>query len=111
MASTYKVLGQLRPADSNVADLYTVPAGAQAVVSTIAITNTTGVASTCDIYVRPDGTDAAAVGNAIVYGTSVGANSTVTMTVGITVDSTDVISVKSGTADAITFTAFGLEIS
>lgn len=111
MASTYKVLGQIRPADTNVADLYTVPLGAQVVISTIAITNTTSVAATCDIYVRPDGTDAAGVGNALVYGTNIGANSTVTMTVGITADSTDVISIKSGTADSLTFTAFGLEIA
>lgn len=109
MASTYKVLGQTRPADTNPADLYTVPAGGQVVISTITVANVGTGSAAFDIYVRPDG---AAVGQAtaVVYGASVGAGQTTTLTLGITADAADVVSVKTGTANSITFTAFGLEI-
>lgn len=110
MASTYKVLGQARPADTNVADLYTVPVGGQAVVSTLIIANTTGTDATFDVYVRPDGATADE-GTAIAFGSTVKANTSFSLTIGATADGSDVISVKSGTASAITFTAFGLEIS
>jgi len=110
MASTYKVLGQTRPADTSVADLYTVPAGGQAVISTIIVANTTATDATFDLYVRPDGATADE-GTAIAFGTTVKANTSQSITVGATADAADVISVKSGTASAVTFTAFGLEIA
>lgn len=110
MASSYKVLGQARPADTNVADLYTVPAGGQAVISTIIVANTTASDATFDLYVRPNGA-AAGAATAIAFGTKVAANTSTSITVGATADAADVISIKSGTANAITFTAFGLEIA
>ena len=110
MASTYKVLGQARPADTNVADLYTVPTGGQVVVSTITVANTTALDATFNIYVRPNGATANEA-TAVTFGTTVKGNTTATMTLGITADAADVISIKSGTASAVTFTAFGLEIA
>jgi hypothetical protein len=38
-------------------------------------------------------------------------NSTITMTLGITLNAGDIITVRSGTANALTFHAFGNEIS
>jgi hypothetical protein len=110
MASLYKVLGQARPADTNVADLYTVPAGGQVIVSTIIIANTTATAATYDLYVRPDAATADE-GTAVAFGTAVAGNTSTSITIGATADAADVISVKSATASALTFTAFGLEIS
>ena len=110
MASLYKVLGQARPADTNVADLYTVPAGGQVVVSTIIIANTTAIDATYNLYVRPDAATADE-GTAVAFGTTVKANTSTSITIGATADAADVISVKSTTASALTFTAFGLEIS
>jgi hypothetical protein len=110
MASLYKVLGQARPADTNVADLYTVPGGGQVVVSTIIIANTTALDATYNLYVRPDAATADE-GTAVAYGTTVKANTSTSITIGATADAADVISVKSATANALTFTAFGLEIS
>lgn len=110
MPSTYKVLGQLRPANTSVADLYTVPAGGQVVVSTIAVANTTTSTATYRIFVRPNGATADQ-GTAVVYDAVLAANSTTTLTLGITADAADVISVSSGTGNAVTFTAFGLEIA
>ncbi len=110
MASTYKVLGQVRPANTTPNDLYTVPAGGQVVVSTIAVANVTALDAVYDIYVRPDGA-AAGAATAIVFGATIKGNTSQTLTLGITADAGDIISVDTGTANAITFTAFGLEIA
>lgn len=109
MAFTPKVLGQGAPAGANV-NLYTVPSSTNAVVSSIAICNVTGSAATATIYVRIAGATAA-VGNAIMYATSIAANSTTFLTVGATLATTDIITVASGTSGALTFTAFGSELT
>jgi hypothetical protein len=110
MATTYKVLGQAAPVDTANADLYTVPASTEAVISTIVVSNVTATDATCRIFVRVGGA-AAAAGNALVYDGPVTANDFTAVTVGITLAATDVITVQSGTADALTFQAFGSEIA
>ena len=109
MPSTYKVLGQAGPADTNSTVLYTVPAGGQAVVSTIVIANVTGTPASATIHIGVNGAGNSDA-NALGKGVSIGANSIVSLTLGITVDAADVIRVTSGTASALTFQAFGLEI-
>lgn len=110
MPTTYKVLGQSAPADTSNATLYTVPSSTSTVVSTLAIANTTGSAATCRVFVRIAGAGAAA-SNAVLYDASIPANSTTSLTLGMTLATTDVISVRTGTSNALTFTAFGSEIS
>lgn len=110
MPTVYKVLGQAAPANTSNANLYTVPAATSAIVSTIAIANTTATAATADIFVRIAGA-AAATSNAILYDASVSANSVATFTLGMTLAATDIITIQTGTANALTFTAFGSEIS
>lgn len=110
MPATLKVLGQSAPADTNAADLYTVPSATSAVVSTIHIANTTGTEANASVYIRVAGA-AAATSNAFLYSVPVAANSVTAFTEGITLSATDVISVQTGTADALTFMAFGEEIS
>jgi hypothetical protein len=110
MPTNYKVLGQAAPADTSNADLYTVPAATQAVISTLSVTNDTGTAATARIFIRVGGA-AAALTNALVYDTSFAPNSTTALTFGITLAATDVVTVRTGTADALTFMAFGSEIS
>ncbi len=110
MASSYKILGQARPADANVATLYTVPAGGQAVVSNIAIANTTNANKIFDVYVLTSSATAGEA-NAIAFGTTVLANSTTMLTNGITLGPGEKIAVKSETANSVTFTASGLEIA
>lgn len=109
MAFYYKTLGQAAPADSNNADVYTVASGRQAIVSSIVICNTTGSAATFRVFQRIDGATAA-TSNAIAYDTSVAANSTTTIEVKITLDASDVLTVRSGTGNALTFTVNGSEI-
>ena len=110
MATSYKILGQAAPANTSNADLYTVPASTEAVISTLLVTNTTGTDATCRIFARAAGA-AAAASNAIIYDGTVAANDFKAITVGITLAATDVISVQSGTGNALTFQAFGSEIA
>jgi hypothetical protein len=110
LANTYKILGQARPADTAVADLYTVPAATQAVISTISATNVDGTASNINIYVVPDG-GTASVANALVYAAELGANTLQAFTLGVTLGAADKISVQSATGDAVTYQVFGQEIS
>jgi hypothetical protein len=108
MATTFKVLGQSAPANTSNATLYTVGAGVSSVVSTLSITNTTGTAATARVFVRVGGA-AAATSNALVYDASIGANSVTAITIGVTLAATDIISVQTGTANALTFQLFGQE--
>jgi glucose-6-phosphate dehydrogenase assembly protein OpcA len=109
MATTYKVLGQSNPAATTATTLYTVPAATEAVVSTIVIANLTATAATFRIAIRPNG---AALANSqyIAYDITVGASDSTALTLGITMDATDVITVYGSTAN-LTFTAFGSEIA
>jgi len=109
MATTYKVLGQSNPAATTATTLYTVPSATEAVVSTIVIANLTSTAATFRIAIRPNG---AALANSqyIAYDITVGASDSTALTLGITLDATDVITVYASTAN-LTFTAFGSEIA
>jgi glucose-6-phosphate dehydrogenase assembly protein OpcA len=109
MPTIYKVLGQSAPAATTLTTLYTVPSSTDTVVSTIAICNQAGTAATYRIAVRPAG---ASIANQhyIVYGATVAANDSVLLTVGLTLDTTDAISVYASSA-TLSFSAFGSEIS
>jgi hypothetical protein len=110
MAVTYKILGQAAPANTSNADLYTVGAGKSAVVSSIVIANTTGTAATARVFVRIAGATAAA-SNAVFYDVSVAANSHASFTEGWSLAATDVVTVQTGTSNALTFTLFGSELN
>jgi hypothetical protein len=117
MATTYKVLGQCEPSANTLTALYTVPAATQAVVSTIVICNK-GSAALFRIAVRiagatvgsPDSDHTAPDASYVVYDTYINPRDTVTLTLGITLGATDVISVRATTAD-VSFSAFGAEIT
>ena len=109
MPTTYKVLGQSNPSATTATTLYTVPASTSTVVSTITVANLAGTAATYRISVRPAG---ASQTNAmyLAYDVTVGLLDTTTITLGITLAATDVITVYASTAN-IAFQAFGSEIS
>jgi glucose-6-phosphate dehydrogenase assembly protein OpcA len=109
MPTTYKVLGQSNPSATTATTLYTVPSATEAVVSTIVIANLTATAATFRIAIRPNG---ATLANSqyIAYDITVGASDSTALTLGITMDATDIITVYASTAN-LTFTAFGSEIS
>jgi len=110
MATNYKVLGQVAPANTSNANLYTVPASTQTIVSTLHVANVTATAATCRIYVRINGATAAN-GNAIALNSPVPANGFLAITQGITLNAGDIITVQSATSNALSFHAFGSEIS
>jgi glucose-6-phosphate dehydrogenase assembly protein OpcA len=104
-----KVLGQSNPSATTLTTLYTVPSAKEAVVSTISVANLTSTAATFRIAVRPAG---ASVENKhyIGYDITVGASDSTLITVGLTLATTDVLSVYASTGN-LAFQAFGDEAS
>ncbi len=92
-----KVLGQAALAATTATDVYTVPAGKSAVVSTLALANRGTSAVMYRVAVRPAG---AALGNAhyIAYDVSLPANTSDFVTIGITLAATDVVTVYASAA-------------
>jgi glucose-6-phosphate dehydrogenase assembly protein OpcA len=109
MPTTYKVLGQSNPSATTATTLYTVPASTSAVVSSISVANLTATAATFRIAVRPAGATLANQ-HYIGYDITVGASDSTIITVGLTLATTDVITIYASTAN-LTFQAFGTEIS
>lgn len=108
MTTTHKVLGQVLPAATTLTTLYTVPGSTQAVASTLSICNQ-GVSTTFRVAVRVAGASIEAK-QYVIYDTTVNANDTVFLTLGITLATTDVVSVYAGTAN-VSFNLFGAEIT
>jgi len=109
MATTYKILGQAAPAATTLTTLYTVPASTSTVVSTITVTNQGGAAAAYRIAVRQAGASIEQK-QYISYDTPIDALDTITLTLGITLAATDVISVYASTVN-FSFHAFGSEIT
>ena len=102
-----KVLGQVNPSATTATTLYTVPSAKSAVISTLTICNQTTSAATFRVAVRPAGATLATV-HYLAYDTTVGANDTTTITIGITLAATDVVTVYASTANLV-FHAYGDE--
>ena len=109
MATTYKVLGQVNPSATTATTLYTVPSATQTVVSTMTICNTGAYPTTYRIAVRPDAATLATQ-HYIAYDSTIAPQDTVTLTLGITIDAADVVTVYAGTA-TLAFNLFGSEIA
>tara|TARA_R100000231_G_C5213240_1_gene131159 strand:- start:78 stop:407 length:330 start_codon:yes stop_codon:yes gene_type:complete len=109
MATNYKVLGQVADASANDVTLYTVPSSTETIISTIAVANREAAENTFRIAVKVNG-GSVANEDYINYDTTIGANDSIYLTLGLTLDASDVISV--GASDAnVTFSVFGSEIS
>jgi hypothetical protein len=89
--------------------VYTVPSATQAVISSIIVANRDTDAATYRIAVRPDG-DTIADEHYIAYDASVPANDSIALTLGITVDAADIVTVYASSAD-LSFSLFGSEIA
>lgn len=109
MATTPKVLGQSNPSATTETALYTVPAATNAIVSTIVICNQAISSATYRIYVAVAGATTAAK-MYISYDVPIGALTTVTMTLGLTLSATDVIRVYTNNG-LTSFSAFGTELT
>jgi len=109
MATTYRVLAQSAPAATTATTLYTVPSATSTVVSTIVVANRAAAPATYRIAVRPAGATLANQ-HYIAFDVTVGASDSTTLTLGITLATTDVVEVYASTAN-LSFNAFGSEIS
>jgi hypothetical protein len=109
MATTYKVLGQSAPLATTATTLYTVPSSTATIVSSITICNRGTTAASYRIAIRPNG-DALANVHYVAFDSPINPKDTIALTLGITADAADVITVYASTAD-FTFNAFGSEIS
>lgn len=109
MATTYKTLAQSAPAATTNVDLYTVGAGKSAVISTLIVANRAATPATYRIAVRVAG---ATLTNAqyIAYDVIVGASDSTTLTLGITLAASDVVTVYASNAN-LSFNVFGSEIN
>jgi glucose-6-phosphate dehydrogenase assembly protein OpcA len=109
MATNYKVLGQSNPAATTATSLYTVPAATQTIVSTVVVTNQAATAGTYRIAVRVAGASLA-TSQYIAYDVSLPANSSDTLTLGLTLGAADIVTVYASSA-TFSFSAFGSELS
>jgi hypothetical protein len=108
MAFKYKTLGQVLPVANTSADLYTVPAGNSAVISTLNVCNLSSSNVTFRASIRVAGA-AATNKQFIAYDVAIPAQDATSLTLGITMDATDVLTVYSFQGN-VAFNAFGTEI-
>lgn len=109
MAVVYRILGQSAPAATTLTDVYTVPSATEAIISSIVVANRGSSDATFRIAARPNG---AAVSDEhyIAYDTPILANDVVALSLGLTVDAADVVSVYASNTD-LSFGVFGSEVS
>lgn len=109
MATIVKVLGQVAPSATTDTSLYTAPSSTSAVVSTLTVCNRSSSAASYSIAIRPSG---AAIENKhyIAKDVPVPGQDTITLTLGITLAATDVITVNASSAN-LSFNAFGSELT
>jgi hypothetical protein len=109
MAQAYKVIAQSAPAATTDTALYTVPASTETVISTLFIANRGSTAATFRVAIRPGGASIADQ-HYIAYDVPIAGNDTTTVTAGITLSATDVITVRASTAN-LSFNLSGTELS
>jgi hypothetical protein len=109
MATTYKVLGQNAPSATTATTLYTVPSATSAVISTLMVANRDSSTATYRIAIRPGGASLANQ-HYLAYDVAVGASDSTTLTLGITLAATDVVTVYASSAN-LSFNLFGSEIT
>ena len=109
MANTYKILGQSNPAATTDTEVYKVTgSGKQAIVSSITLANISGSAITYRVRVAIDD---AGVDNKqyLAKDSTIPANDSVILTVGVTLDENDSINVYASDTN-LACNVFGVEI-
>lgn len=107
-AFDYKSLGQVAPAAATPTDLYTVPGGKQAIISSLLIANQNTTGIKYRVSIRPAGA-AQADQHYVAFDTYLPGNSTDEVKV-LTLTATDVITVYTDTT-AVSFNASGTEVT
>ncbi len=107
MALRGKQLGQLRPADTTAASLFSPDTNQQAEIVWLVVCNTTGTAADYSVFLDNNGTTYDET-TAHYFAKSLAANDTLNIEVHWLMDDpTGNLGVKTGTNNALTFTAYG----
>jgi hypothetical protein len=109
MPTTYKVLAQSAPSATTATDIYTVPSATATIVSSIVVANRATTAASYRIAVRPNGATLANQ-HYLAYDVNVAGGDSTTLTLGITMDAADVVTVYASNAN-LSFNIFGSEIA
>ena len=107
MATQPKTLGQTSPSAASLTDSYTVPAVTKTTVSTITVANRSATATSFRISVAKAGA-ADALQQYLFYDVPILGNDTFAATIGITLETTDVVRVYA-TLATLSFNIFGIE--
>lgn len=102
-------LGQLTPADTNAASIYSPAAGIVTEITSIVVTNTDGSAHTYRIFHDEDGSTYSTA-TALWYDVSIAANTTVVLEpLAFMADSDGNLAIRTNSANNLTFTVYGKE--
>ena len=111
MALQEKQLGQLRPANTTAASLYSPGASTTTIIKTIVVCNQTASSAKYRIFMDDNGTTYDE-STALFFDIAIGANSTDQIDTFYAMnDSTGNLAVRTDTNSALTFTCFGTEIT
>ena len=109
MATSYKILGQAAPSANTDTTLYTVPASTEAISSTISVCNVSSASARYNIAIRKNG-EALAQKHYVAYQSELPPNSSIYLTIGMSISATDVVTIRSSSS-SLSFTMFGSEIT
>lgn len=109
MADAPKPLGQAYPAAATLTDLYAVPGGKYAVISTVVVCNQAATPAKFRLSVAVAGA-ADSTKQYIRYDVPVAGNDGFDVTIGVTLGATDVLRCQSDTG-LVAFNAFGVEVT
>lgn len=111
MAIQEKELGQSRPSDTTATSLYSPATGVTAVIRNIFVCETSGTNRTFRIFCDKDGTTYDQT-TALYYDVAITANTTTQLTTYIVLNnSSGNLAVRTSSGSALTFTAYGAEIT
>tara|TARA_R110000868_G_scaffold26471_5_gene101829 strand:- start:250 stop:585 length:336 start_codon:yes stop_codon:yes gene_type:complete len=111
MALQEKLLGQARENSTNAVSVYALPADTTAIIKAVVLCNQTGSATTFRLFLDNDGTTYDQT-TALFYDAALAANETVVITAFMAMSTASGhLAYRSGTANAVTITVFGAEIT
>ena len=112
MPTSYKILGQSNPSATTNTTVYTVPSSTSAVISTITIANQAGTAGSYRIIAQKSADVSATIlaKQYLAYDVAIAANDTTALTLGISLETGDVIKVYCSSAN-MSVNIFGSEIT
>ena len=108
MPRNYTILGQRNPSANVLSNLYTVPAGNSAVISSINIANLGTDPAAFSIAANVSGV-ATANANYLAWRVPVPGNDSISLSLGITLNASSQLSINANTS-TVSFSAFGTEM-